>query len=382
MLNRNWSTVAPAWFLSTSVLLALQTGGIPGVGELGGPARVLTPAELQTWLAGRALFDRDFRPSEGLGTPEFNADSCRACHRDPVMGGAGGLELNVSRFGFDHGGAGPFENVAGGQGLSKLRPPLERGREQYDPAEADVFEQRQTPSLFGGGLVDAIEDAAILAGEDPTDANQDGIYGVARRLDVAGVIEIGRFGWKAQVPRLGDFVKDALGGECGITTPDDGRGFAFVSDGDAVADPELSHDDFQRITTFLLLLAAPPRGGSLDPRVAQGEALFTSIGCALCHLPSLPSPNGPVPLYSNLLLHNVMRGGFRGMAEPGAPAGFFKTPPLWGCKDTAPYLHDGRAESLHDAILGHAGEADAVRLAYEAASLAEKEALLLFLEDL
>ena len=63
----------------------------------------------------------------------------------------------------------------------------------------------------------------------------------------------------------------------------------------------------------------------------------------------MPGPSDPVPLYSNLLLHNVMPAGFRGMAEPGAPAGFFRTPPLWGVRHSAPYLHDGRAVGYRQA---------------------------------
>ena len=114
-----------------------------------------------------------------------------------------------------------------------------------------------------------------------------------------------------------------------------------------------------------------------------GEGLFTTIGCAKCHVPTLlDNQNNPVDLYSNLLLHNVMEPGFRGMAEPGADVGFYRTPPLWGIVDTAPYMHDGRAETLRDAIEMHAGEALGVRNAYLALSPMDQEAVLRFLEDL
>ena len=365
--------------LSATVSASAQ---VPGVGELGGPSRALSPQELTKWLRGREIFDRNFHQKDGVGTPELNADSCRACHEDPVLGGAGGLELNVSRFGNDNGGQGPFTNLPGGQVVSKLRPAWVKGREEYDPMQADVFEQRQTPALFGAGLIDTIPEYEITAHEDPTDADGDGIFGVARRLDIGGFTEIGRFGWKAQVPLVGDFIKDAMGGECGITTPNDGRGFALVSDNDPVADPELSARQFDQIHFFLSLLAAPRRKGSSDPRVAQGDALFRSIGCAVCHLPELQGTGGPVPLYSNLLLHDVHPPSFRGMEEPGAPAGFFRTPPLWGCRETEPYLHDGRAETLRDAIAMHDGEALQVRQRFMALSAPEQEALMLFLRDL
>ena len=333
---------------------------------------------------GRALFDKAFSAAEGLGAPEMNADSCRACHQDPSIGGAGPLELNVSRFGNDNGGMGPFTNLVGGQGLSKLYPPAVHGREEYPigPGGADVFEQRQTPSLIGHGAIDQIPDAVIVANEDVNDADGDGIYGVARRLTVAGNLEIGRFGWKAQIPRLVDFVDDALFGEMGLTTPDNGRGFAVSVDGDAVPDPEINQQKVDDITYFVAKLPAPARGGSTDPLVVEGLKTFYAIGCAKCHTPSLQSPKGPVALFSNLLLHNVMPAGFRGMAEPGAEAGFYRTPPLWGIKGTAPYMHDGRAEDLRGAILAHFGEADAVRQNFTNLSIADQDALILFLEDL
>ncbi|MFK7741764.1 MAG: di-heme oxidoredictase family protein [Planctomycetota bacterium] len=334
---------------------------------------------------GRALFDKAFSIPEGLGSPDINGDSCRACHQDPVLGGAGPIEVNVTRFARDNGGAGPFENLAGGQILSKLRVPTTHGREEYETtglAAADVFEQRQTPSILGDGLIDQIPGAVITSNEDVNDADNDGIFGVARRLEIGGVIEIGRFGWKAQVPRLSDFVDDAMGGELGLTSPDNGRGFALLSDGDAVADPEVSQAVVEDVAFFIEQLPAPERAGSSDPRVADGLSAFAEVGCAKCHTPSLPSPMGPVPLYSNLLLHNVMPADFRGMEEPGAGVGFFRTPPLWGIRDTAPYMHDGRAEDLRGAILAHFGEADQVRMAFETLSPERQEALLLFLEDL
>ncbi|MGE0193480.1 MAG: di-heme oxidoredictase family protein [Planctomycetota bacterium] len=353
------------------------------VGTLGGPVHALSPAEEATFRAGRALFDRSFHRSHGLGAPEFNADSCRACHQDPVLGGSGDLDLNVSRAGNDNGGSGPFADITGGQIFSKLRGPFAPGREEYVVAEADVFEQRQTPPLFGAGLIDAIPEVEIQSNEDPTDSDMDGVFGVARVVMVNGLPEVGRFGWKAQIPRLDDFSRDGLANELGITAPDDGRGFALVSDADPVSDPEVSPAEVSDLTAFIALLAPPPRGGAgNDPIVLEGETLFDTVGCAKCHKPTLQGPTGPVPLYSNLLLHDVHPASFRGMAEPGAPSGMYRTPPLWGISKTAPYLHDGRAETLEAAILGHDGEALLVRQAYEALIPSEKTALLAFLADL
>src|SRR4029078_2651726 len=44
----------------------------------------------------------------------------------------------------------------------------------------------------------------------------------------------------------------------------------------------------------------------------------------------------------------------------------FITPPLWGIADSAPYLHDGRAPTLGDAILAHAGGTRCVCAAHSA----------------
>lgn len=357
--------------------LPVTVGTAPGGGLIGR----LVGSDVD-FAAGLALFDRNFSASEGLGAPEMNADSCRACHQDPILGGAGGLELNVSRFGDDGGGTLPFMDLPGGQGLSKLHPPSTPGREEYDPLTATVFEQRQTPTLLGAGLIDAIPEVVILANEDPSDSNGDGIFGVARMVQVGGSTEVGRFGWKAQVPRLRDFVNDAMKGELGITTPDDGRGFGLLADGDPAADPELSAQQVTQLFHFLDNLPRPARGGSTDPEVLVGESLFQSVGCATCHIPTLPSHKGPVPLYSDLLLHNVMPSGFRGMAEPGADVGFYRTPPLWGIRDTAPYMHDGRASDLSAAILAHDGEAAGVVQNVFALSPQDRAALLAFLGDL
>ena len=365
--------------LALLLLVALPLSDRGYVRSPGGPEGPLAPADEERFRRGLALFVRSFHRSAGLGSPEMNADSCGACHRDPVPGGAGALELNVSRFGRLR--LGVFEDLPGGQPLSKLRPPWLAGREEQ-PAEADVFEQRQTPSILGDGLIELIPVSAILANEDPLDRDGDGIRGVARRIAVDGGIELGRFGWKAQVPRLIDFARDALGNELGLTVWDDGRGFARDVDGDERADPELDEPSVADLTFFLGQLAAPRRAGSLAPDVLLGELVFERVGCAKCHVPELPSANGPVHLYSDLLLHDVWPDAFRGVSEPDAGPGVYRTPPLWGVRSTAPYMHDGRATTLRQAILMHDGEARGVRQAFELRPPAERSALLAFLGDL
>lgn len=354
---------------------------VPPVGTEGGPLFPLSGGQLTSWINGRRVFDRDFESDDGLGLPEFNGDSCRGCHQDPAIGGAGGLDLNVSRFASDNGGAGPFMNLPGGQLNHRFRRPDTPGREDH-PANADVFEQRQTPSILGLGLIELVPEAEILANADPMDTNGDGVFGYARFIDVNGVMELGRFGWKCGVPSMADFANDAISNENGITVPDVSRGFGFATDNDPIPDPEISLGEMQDLSFFLSNLAAPPRGGSTSPLVANGEAIFNQIGCDLCHTPMLNSTVGPIFPYSNFLLHNVAPMGFRGMEEPDAPAGFYRTPPLWGISRTGPYMHDGSAETLFDAIAAHAGEAAAVTAAFHALTGNEQAELLAFLNDL
>lgn len=339
------------------------------------------PDEDPAVTRGRALFDRPFRTTDGVGGPDMNGDSCRSCHQDPILGGAGPLELNVYRFGRDRGNPNTFIDLPGGQAASKLRAPNAHGREDHH-ADADVFEQRQPISILGDGLIDTIPDFVIIANEDPNDANGDGVRGVARRLRIGSNLEVGKYGWKAEMATLEDFTRDAFWGELGMTTENDGRDMGRRVDIDAVADPEISTSQVDDVAAFLKSLPAPERRGSTDLRVVDGEQLFHSMGCAVCHVPQLMGRDGAVPLYSNLLLHDVMPEDFRGMSEDGAGVGMFRTPPLWGIRDTAPYMHDGRAEDLDQAVRAHFSEGDAARLAYLAATVEEREALILFLEDL
>ncbi len=60
----------------------------------------------------------------------------------------------------------------------------------------------------------------------------------------------------------------------------------------------------------------------------------------------------------------------------------WRTPPLWGVRDSAPYMHDGRAETLLESIAMHDGEAAGTRDRFLRLSLADRHALIEFLETL
>ena len=104
----------------------------------------------------------------------------------------------------------------------------------------------------------------------------------------------------------------------------------------------------------------------------------------------LPQQEGKyyVALYSDLKRHDMGAG----LAEKngqisddkvtGVDPRWFTTTKLWGVADTAPYLHDGRAKTLEEAIVAHGGEAEAARQAFQAMSSDEQEHLIQFLKSL
>ncbi len=345
--------------------------GIPEVGAPGGPMIPLTDSEADTWLAGRNLFDRDMHLSEGLG-PFLNGDSCRACHFDPVIGGAGPRGVNAMRHGFYEDGA--FVAPEGGTGIFKLAV---HGLVRPDRSDATVFESRQTPTILGAGALELVAVEAIVGGADPDDLDGDGISGVAHFLPDG---RVGRFGWKAQIPDLREFTADALANELHLTIdPGLDLSFARTSDDDDVADPELPNEQFEALAFYIANLA-PPMPRAQHP---EGETIFGRIGCDACHVPRLTGlPPGAPAAYTDLLLHDVSPGDRLGIADGMASPAEFRTPPLWGLGQSAPYMHNGEAETVIAAIRDHAGEAQASVDDFEALTEAEKQALIDFLEAL
>ncbi len=87
-------------------------------------------------------------------------------------------------------------------------------------------------------------------------------------------------------------------------------------------------------------------------------------------------------LFGDLKRHDMGSGLAESIDEVGTGASVFLTENLWGVGSTAPYLHDGRATTLTDAILEHGGEAQRSRDAFVALSSDRQEAVIAFLENL
>jgi CxxC motif-containing protein (DUF1111 family) len=130
--------------------------------------------------------------------------------------------------------------------------------------------------------------------------------------------------------------------------------------------------------------------------------VFETVGCATCHAPQLATATG---LYSDLLLHDMGESSSDSATYYGAPIAAptpgdvakatppaqrsgmaerteWRTPPLWGVADSAPYMHDGRADTLDDAIRRHDGEAAKTMTRYTRVDSRDRKALLRFLSSL
>jgi len=243
----------------------------------------------------------------GLG-PVFNGRSCADCHLSPSAGGMGRNGLApVLRIGkLDSHGYDPMLDRGGP--VARMHSVSELGISCVlvpgIPPGANLISVRNAPALYGMGLVDTIPDAAILAGAV---AHGNGIHGHPNIVvDSDGRQAVGKFGWKADVPRLELFVADALRNELGITSPlapQDLKSGGNVGDNcnAAKATPKDDGALVDSLTAFVRSLE-PLSASANNP---AGSALFVETGCADCHTPALAAADRSLPLYSDLLLHNM-----------------------------------------------------------------------------
>ena len=363
--------------------------------RFGDPLPGLTPAQLAAFARGREEFEDAETVATGLG-PIFNNVSCVACHSAPVTGG--GSAIVVTRFGRTVNGVFHPLRDKGGSLLQQFA--IDPAVREVVPPEANTIAHRRTTPLFGLGLIEAIPDDTIR--QHARIHQPDGITGcVAEVKDITtGRRRIGRFGWKAQHATLLAFSADAYLNEMGITSrffphenAPNGKAALLALFGppqgpEDEVDPATGRSDIDALADFMRVLAPPPRL-PLTASARAGEALFTQTGCAHCHTPVMytgASPiralhRQPVALYSDLLLHDMRTLG-DGIAQGAAGPHEMRTPPLWGVRASAPYLHDGRAATLHDAIAAHRGEARIVRDRYLRLSPTQRRQLLDFLHCL
>jgi hypothetical protein len=91
---------------------------------------------------------------------------------------------------------------------------------------------------------------------------------------------------------------------------------------------------------------------------------------------------GVVELFGDLKRHDMGAGLAEAIDDIGSGRASFLTENLWGVGSTAPYLHDGRATTITEAILEHGGEAGPSRAAFLRLAVADRKALAAFLDNL
>lgn len=364
----------------------------------------LTASEQTRFTLGLQKFDVNLEDAQGLG-PIFNQSACGACHNQGALGGTG--STTVTRFGFAHKGG--FDDLAEyGGSLLQVSFLTESCREVIHES-ANIIAQRQTTSVMGLGLIEAIPEADILVNEETPPP---GVSGRAHMVpafeDGPGApLRVGRFGWKAQVPTVLTFAADASLNEMGLTNrflpvENDPNGDLppSIAECDTVADPEDGPEGgvpgaphfIDRVTDFQRFLAAPPQ----TPKSGMtGETVFNTIGCNKCHIQSYTTgtvaeaalSGKQIKPYSDFLLHDMGPLG-DGIEQGDASITEMRTPPLWGMRVRVQMLHDGRANGgtfasrVTDAILEHGGEAAASAAAFAALPQGSKDQLVSFLDSL
>ncbi len=375
------------------------TPPLPGDDELlDGPVAGLDEAQTRQHLLGDIAFNDDIFTSEtGLG-PVFVATSCGSCHAGD---GKGHPSTTLTRFGQTDSTGNKFLGQSGPQLQNRALP-------GFMPEQIPVgatFAKFTPPINTGLGYLELVSDADILSIADPNDANGDGISGMPNWNIIPfyvvpnpGAINqngkyITRFGKKASVYNLLQQTVNAYNQDIGITSyfePVDAYSLMEI-------DPEVSIQTIHDVVFYLQTLKAPVQRNQNAAEVLSGKQVFNTINCAGCHVPTLKTGFSPVGTLSNkefhpytdLLLHDMGNFLDDGYTEGSAKTHEWRTPPLWGL-GLAPnsqggqffLLHDGRAKSIEEAIVMHAGEGELSKNKFNQLSEKDKKALLEFLKSL
>ncbi len=383
----------------------------------------------------------------GLG-PRFNSRSCAFCHAQPAVGGtspftnpqvsdasADGARNTIpsfvtangpvreARFPFFFNSNGSPNTNAPNGGVEDLFTITGRSdagacslpQPSFALAQStnNIIFRIPTPT-FGAGLIENIDDSTLLANQNAQAGNGLGISGTFNHNGNDGTIS--RFGWKAQNKSLLIFAGEAYNVEQGVSneaftqerplpgedqttglpancringTPEDHTNFNTTALG--------TSSDVVGFAMFMRLLNQPTPstttpGGAAS--ISRGRSLFSAIGCATCHTPSLTtasssltaSLNGATAnLFSDVEIHHMGTGLADNVSQGGAGGDQFRTSPLWGLGQRIFFLHDGRTSNLLAAIEAHEGngsEATQVELNFNSLSPSQQQDLLNFLRSL
>ena len=396
-------------------------GGPPGAG---GPVPTLNFNETTFWFNALAQFRTVFsvsgtiagEPGVGLG-PGFNGNGCALCHAEPAVGGSSpgfnspvnpvpnpqivlatldGATNAVPAFIFPNGPvreARFIMNTVGGLdgGVHNLysiqgrfdAPGCGLPQENFPPqlANNNVVFRIPTPT-FGLGFVENTPDSALQANL-AANAAAKAALGIAGRFNTSGNDgTITRFGWKAQNKSLLIFSGEASNVEQGIAnevfsnernailgcvfnaTPEDST-HIIIPPGPGAGDFASQISSLQVNFAAFMRLNAVPVPVPFTASAANGQALFNSIGCVLCHSDKLTTAKSPFTgmggftyqPFSDFALHHMGSTLADGVSQGDAGPDEFRTAPLWGVGQRLFFMHDGRTTDLVKAIRLHSSPA-------------------------
>jgi len=370
----------------------------------------------------------------GFGAPE--AQSCVTCHNLGGDDGAGDLNHNIFQIG---------DGVNRSSGVPRNAPTVlgngfrqRIGEEMSADLAAELAAAKAAAASTHVAVTKALTSKGISFGS--LVANPDGTVNFA---GVAGVdtvavgaeppLTVRPFGWKGREATIRRFIEGGFRVHFGMQTQPSivknclNPNVNNFGNGPDCQDPdndgvknEITEGLLSAEAVYMGLRETPVRIPSLSTtavsRTNQGEKLFKDIGCTSCHTPKmhinnpthveLPDTTGGAGITLHLATDNkephpaantdgsidvelwsdFKRHGMGSLADTKPfnqiGADQFITTPLWGVADSAPYLHDGRAATLSDAILKHDGEALTVRNAYVALTTDQQAEIQEFLKTL
>jgi CxxC motif-containing protein (DUF1111 family)/DNA-directed RNA polymerase subunit RPC12/RpoP len=359
---------------------------------------------------GKHLFEHEWQThdklaasGDGLG-PVFNGRSCVECHFQSGVGGSGTNAHNVHVFEVlpNHDGGELREGVIHAFAINgRVESPTQvmslfgfpkvpfRARGSNITRELDAVRTVfvNTPALWGNGLIDQISNQELI--------NLEKTQPLTGHLRRSADGQIGKFGWKSQTATLHQFVGSACAAELGLSNSVRPQQIPQIYQDDKNASKDITDEQLTSLVNFVASIPAPrqvlPADSAALASVHEGNKLFTTVGCATCHVRDVGVAAG---VYSDFRLHLIATGAesktyyekdAQPVYTPGgsvAQLGEWKTAPLWGVADTPPYWHDGSAVTLRDAILKHAEEGQYVADRFRSLGQDQQQDLLAFLGSL
>jgi CxxC motif-containing protein (DUF1111 family) len=430
---------------ATAVLaqsLAVDPGVRGGAAGAGGTIAGMTTNQTTDFSGFKGIFTEtnNVPTTFGLG-PGFDSNSCGSCHAFPAAGGSSPKTnplfnvyqlkgatntmpffetttgpVVVARTPFQSDGVTPDGHVnqlftIAGRSDANTCAPTQPNFTALSAANNLIF--RQTTPTYGGGLIEIVQNADIVANQH-ANSSQKQTLGITGHPNIASDGTIMRFGWKAQQRSLVSFSGEAYNIDEGVTNelspneinqtkgcmfhmyPEDHTNWDNSFGGSPPSDQFPSDTSMQ--ANFMRFLAAPVPVPP-TPDTTNGQTQFNTIGCVLCHTQSFTTPTSSVAAlskvtfnaFTDLLVHHMGPCLADNITQGTAKGDEFRTAPLWGVGQRVFFMHDGRTPDIVQAIEDHfcagnqtfaASEANAVITSFNALSQTNQQAIVDFLRSL